>query len=68
MLQQSDIRQFVSRSNCKMLEEMITRAREREIERKKKPDSAASVEGSGKMPKVSDSRPRGQHGRSRCGK
>lgn len=28
----SNIRQFVSRSNCKMLEDMIARAREMEID------------------------------------
>ena len=68
----SDIRQFVSRSSCKMMEDMIVRARERlidlEMERKRKADSAASVEGSGKRPEVFDSRLRGQHGRSRCDK
>ena len=68
----SDIWQFVSRSNCKTFEDMIARARQREIdlemERKRKPDSAVSVEGSSKRTKVSDYRPKGQHGRSRCGR
>ena len=52
----SDIRQFMSRSSCKMLEDMISRAREREIdlemERKRKPDVAYGMKGLGKKPKV----------------
>ena len=68
----SDIRQFVSRSSCKTLEDMIVRARERvidlEMEKNRKPYSVSSVEGSSKGLKVSDSRSRGQHGRSHCGK
>ena len=46
-----DIRQFVSRSSCKTLEDMITSVREREIdlemEKKRKPDFVSSVESSG---------------------
>ena len=51
---------------------MIVRAREREIDleidRKRRPNSATSVEGLGKRPKVSDCRPRDQHERNRYGK
>ncbi|XP_042758243.1 uncharacterized protein LOC122198135 [Lactuca sativa] len=51
------------------MENMIMRAREKEMdlemEKKRKPDSVSSVKGSSKRPKVSDSRQRGQHGRSR---
>ena len=71
-MQRSDIRQFVCRSSCKRLEDIITRAREWEIdlemESKSKPNFAASVEGLGKRPNVYYYRPRGQHGRSHCGK
>ncbi|XP_023731847.1 uncharacterized protein LOC111879616 [Lactuca sativa] len=67
----SDIHQFVNRSSCNMLEDMIARAREREIdlkmERKRKLDSVSGMEGSGKKPKI-DSRGKGQQGRGRCGK
>ena len=68
----SDIQQFVSRSSCRTLEDTISRARERDIdlemEKKRKPDYVPSVEGSEKRPKVSDSRTRGQQGRSHYGK
>ena len=41
-MMRSDIREFVSRSTCKTLEDMIARAREREIDlehiRKRKPE------------------------------
>ena len=67
----NDICQFVSRSNCKTLEDMITRAREREIdlemEKKRKPEVAFGVACSGKKPKVSDHRYRGQQSHSWCG-
>ncbi|XP_052625749.1 uncharacterized protein LOC128132809 [Lactuca sativa] len=67
----SDIRKFVSRSSCKMLENMIAQAKKREIdldtERKRKPDEVQTFAGSGKRPKVSDSRLRGHHDRSRYG-
>lgn len=43
-MMRSDTRQFMSRSICKTLEDMIARAREMEInlemERKRKPDQA----------------------------
>lgn len=68
----SDVRQFVSRSSCKTLKDMRAREKEGEIDlemvRKRKSDSAMSVEGSGKRPKVSDSRTKGQHNRSCCGR
>lgn len=58
----SDIRQFVSRSSCNTLEDTIVRAIEREIgldiERKRKSDQAHVSGGSGKRPKVFDSRSR----------
>ena len=50
----SDLRQFLSRSSCKMLEDMIVRAREREIDlemERKGSHSTLSVEGSGKRPR-----------------
>lgn len=50
----SDIQQFVSRSSCKTLEDMIARAREREInvemEKKRKPYLVSSGECSGMRP------------------
>ncbi|XP_023757544.1 uncharacterized protein LOC111906035 [Lactuca sativa] len=68
----SDIRQFVSRSSCKMLEDMISRARKWEIdlemEKKRKYEYVSIVEGSGKRPEVSDSRPRGHQGCNCCGR
>ncbi|XP_052621163.1 uncharacterized protein LOC128127020 [Lactuca sativa] len=68
----SDIQQFVSRSSCMTLEDMIARAKEREIdlemERKRKSDEVQTSGDSSKRPKVSDSRSRGHRGRSRCGK
>ena len=67
----SDIRQFVSLSSCKKLEDMIARAREKEayleMERKGKPDGV-QIGSSGKNPKVSDQRSRSHQGHSRCGK
>ena len=63
-LLRSDIRQFVSRSNYKTLEDKIARAREREIyleiERKRKLDEVLMSGGSGKRPKVFEFRSRGQ--------
>ena len=51
----SDIHQFVSSSSCKLLEDMIARAREKEIdlemERKRKLEVASGVVGSGKSPR-----------------
>ena len=68
----SDIREFVSRSSCKTLDDMIARAREREIDkehlRKRKSDEIQVSTGSGKKPKESDSRSRDYQSRSRCGK
>ena len=59
----SDIWQFVSPSSCKKLEDMIARAREREIdlemERKREPNDIQTAGGLGKRPNVSDSRSRG---------
>ena len=67
-----DIWQFVSRSSCKTLEDRIEQAREREIdmemERKWKPYEVQISGGSGKRPKVSNSRLKGHQGHSRCGK
>ena len=68
----SDINQFVSRSSCKTLEDMIARPREREIdleaEKKRKLAEFQISMGSGKRPKTSDSRLRGPQDRGRCGK
>ncbi|KAL7605587.1 hypothetical protein Lser_V15G15349 [Lactuca serriola] len=68
----SDIRQFVSRSRCKTLDEMIAMAREKEIdletERKRKPEVVSGSGNSGKNPKVSDHKPRGKQSHIRCGK
>ena len=68
----SDIQQFVSRSSCKKLDDIIERDMEREIdletETKRKSDQAQSSRGMGKRPKIFDSRSRGQQGGSRCGK
>ena len=67
-----DIRQFVSRSSCSTLEDMIVRATERDIdletERKRKSNQVQGLEGSGKRPMVFDSKSRGQQGQSRCSK
>ena len=55
----SDITQFVSRSNCKTLEDMIARVREREIDleqiRKRKLYEIQVATSPGKRPKGSDS-------------
>ncbi|XP_052624820.1 uncharacterized protein LOC128132335 [Lactuca sativa] len=68
----SDIRQFVSRSSYKTLDDMIARARERkidlEMEKKRKPEAVSSTSSSGKKPKVSDSRSKSQQSHGRCGK
>ena len=59
----SDVRQYVSWTNCKKLEDMIARARERvidlEAERKRKLDEVQTSVGLEKRPKVSNSRSRG---------
>ena len=51
---------------------MISRAREREIDlehiRKRKAEAGQVVGASGKKPKGSDGRPKGQGGPGRCGK
>ena len=65
----SDIRQFVSRSSCTMLEDMIARVWEREldVEMEKKMKPSGVQEGSAdKKPMVSDHRSRSQHGHIRC--
>ena len=63
-----DIRPFVSISICRTLEDMETRAREREIdlemEKKRKSDQVQGSEGLVKRPKVFDSRSKGQQGRA----
>ena len=63
---------FVSRSSCKTLDDMIARAREREIdlemEKKRKPEAVSGSGGSGKKPRVSDHRSRGQPSYGRCGR
>ena len=68
----SDIWQFVSRSYCKTLEEMIKRDREREIdlevETKRNLDEVQVSGGSGKRPKVVDTRGKGHQGRGCYGK
>ena len=68
----SNIQKFVSRSNWKTLEDMIARAREKEIdlemEKKRNPNLVISVVSSGKRPKVVDTRGKGHQGRSHCGK
>ena len=60
----SDIRQFVSRSSCKTLEDMIAMVRERdidlELEKKRNLDSMYSIEGSSMRPKVVDTRGKDQ--------
>lgn len=62
----SDIIHFVSISSCRMMDDMVVRARERgidlEMDKKRKLDLVQSLEGSGKRPKVFDSRSRGQQG------
>ena len=71
----SDTWQFVSRSSCKMLEDMIAMAQERDIdlkmERKRKSDEVQVSRGSRKRPKVMDTRGKGQQGPGRydkCGR
>lgn len=59
----SDIREFVSISSCRTLEDMVARARERELdlemENKRNSDQVKSLEDLGKRPKVFYSRSRG---------
>ena len=66
-MQRDDIMEFMSISRCKTLNDMISRAREWEIDlenlRKRGPEQVQVVEGPGKRPKTSDQRMRGQHGR-----
>ena len=56
----SDIRQFMIQSSCKTLEDMLARAREREIdlemEKKRNPDEVQVSRGSDNRPKVLDMR------------
>ncbi|XP_052626964.1 uncharacterized protein LOC128133531 [Lactuca sativa] len=64
-----DIREFVSFSGCKILNEMVEKAREREMElelrTKWKPEQAQTAIGQAKKLKTFDSFGRGQHG---CGR
>lgn len=66
-----DIREFVSFSGCKNLNDMIERARERAIElelrMKRMSEQVQTVVGQAKRPKTSDLHTRGQQGQSRCG-
>lgn len=68
----SDIRQFVSKSSCKTLDDMVARSREGEIdlemENKRKSDQLQSLEGLGKRPKVFNLRSRSQQGHGCCSK
>ncbi|XP_023736709.1 uncharacterized protein LOC111884641 [Lactuca sativa] len=67
-----DIREFLSFTGCKTLNEMVEKAREREIEldtrTKRKTDLAHAAGGQDKKPKTSDSSGKGQQGRGRCAK
>ena len=68
----ADIRKHVSYSACPTLEDMIARAREREIDiehiLKRKAEVVQVTGFSGKKPKGSDIRSKDQQGLSRCGK
>ena len=68
----ADIREHVSFSTCPTLESMIARAREREIDLehiwKRKAETGQVVGASGKKPRRTDGRPKGQGGPGRCGK
>lgn len=67
-----DIREFMSLSSCKNLNDMIARAQEREIDlellRKQRPVQKLTSEGQDKRPKTADSRTRGHQGRGCCAK
>ena len=68
----SNIRQFMSISSCRTLDDLVASARERktklETEKNRKSDQFQSSDDSGKRPKVFDSRSRGQQGQGRCRK
>ena len=68
----ADIREHVSFSACPTLDSMIARAREREIDmehvQKRKAVEGLTTGASGKKPKGSDGRPKGQAGWDRCEK
>ena len=59
-----DIRKFVSFTRCKTRNEMVEKAREREMElefrTKRKPEQAQTTEGQEKKPKTLDSSSGGQ--------
>ena len=67
-----DIRVFVSFIGCKTLNEMVEKAREREMEldfrTKRKSEQAQAAVGQAKKPKTFDSSCKGQQGRGRCSK
>ena len=67
-----DIREFVSFTGCKTLNEMVEKAREREMKldfcTKRKPEQAQTVVGQAKKPKTLDSSGGGQQGRVRGAK
>lgn len=71
-MMRADIRDYVSFLACRELEDMISEAREQEIDLehlgKRKAEQVQKVEGSKKKPKNFDSRSRGQQGRSHYGK
>ena len=58
-----DIREFMSFTGCKTLNEMVEKAREREMELdfygKQKPEQVQTIVGQAKNPKTSDSLSRG---------
>ena len=70
----ADIQKYISYSTCPTLDDMITRAREREREidiehiRKRKAEIRQTTGVSRKKPKGFDSRSKGKQGRSRRGK
>lgn len=67
-----EIREFVSMSSCRTLEDMIAIAQEWEIELKLQTkhtlEQVRTVVGSVKRPNTFDSRSRGQKGQGRCAK
>ena len=67
-----DICEFMNITGCKTLNEMVEKAREREMELdfriKRKPEQAQTTVGQAKKPKTSDSSSKGQQGRGRCAK
>ena len=61
----SDIRHYLSRSSCRILEDMLVRATEidLEMERKRKTNQVQGSRSSGNRANIFDSRLRGQQGR-----